>query len=117
MVKTESSARSKHASLVMSGVSHSFGTRTVLSDLDIEVQPGEFVVLVGPSGCGKTTLLNLLSGHIAPSAGKVSRVGVVRTVYQSDGLFPWLTVSENILMGLRKVRPDAEKGRQLDELL
>ncbi len=101
----------------MAGVSHAYGARAVLSGLNIDVYPGEFVVLVGPSGCGKTTLLNLLSGQITPTAGKVESNGVIRTVYQSDGLFPWLTVAENILMGLRNVKPDEEKSRQLDDLL
>ncbi|HEX5322861.1 MAG TPA: ABC transporter ATP-binding protein [Capsulimonadaceae bacterium] len=117
MVKTETKAGRRRASLSMAGVSHSYGDRTVLSGLDIEVHPGEFVVLVGPSGCGKTTLLNLLSAHIAPTAGKVVREGVIRTIYQHDGLFPWLTVAENILMGLRQVSSEIEKKRQLDELL
>ena len=43
----------------------------VLNDLNLDVNPGEIVVLVGPSGCGKTTILNLLSGHIEPVSGSI----------------------------------------------
>jgi ABC-type nitrate/sulfonate/bicarbonate transport system ATPase subunit len=73
--------------------------------------------VVGPSGCGKTTLLNLMSGFYEPVLGRVVRTGNTRTVYQRDGLFPWLTVTENILMGLREVKAEKERSRQLDELL
>src|SRR4051812_46847316 len=90
--------------LVLENVSHRYGSVSVLSDLNLVVNPGEIVMLVGPSGCGKTTILNLLSGHIEPASGSVKRNGVIRTVYQSDGLFPWLTVSENISMGLRDTK-------------
>ena len=81
----------------------SYGTVSVLHDLNLEVNPGEVVVLVGPSGCGKTTILNLLSVLSNRLSGSVVREGIIRTVYQHDGLFPWLTVSENISIGLRSV--------------
>jgi NitT/TauT family transport system ATP-binding protein len=90
--------------LILEHVYHSYGSVSVLHDLNLEVYPGEVVVLVGPSGCGKTTILNLLSGHFKPVAGTVIREGIIRTVYQQDGLYPWLTVSENILLGLRSVK-------------
>jgi len=73
--------------------------------------------LVGPSGCGKTTILNLLSGYITPVEGTIQRNGIIRTVYQQDGLFPWLTVSENILMGLRKTADDNQQKKELGELI
>jgi ABC-type nitrate/sulfonate/bicarbonate transport system ATPase subunit len=89
----------------------------VIENLNLAVEPGEFVVLVGPSGCGKTTLLSLLSGHITPARGEVSRSGVIRTVYQHDGLFPWLTVAENIEMGLRSIGDPAVRKRELGSML
>src|ERR1700682_2404797 len=89
--------------LILKQVSHSYGAVDVLQDLNLEVNQGEIVVLVGPSGCGKTTILNLLSGYIKPVSGSVIVNGITRTVYQQDGLFPWLTVSENISVGLRSV--------------
>ena len=103
--------------LVVEKVSHSYGTVSVLNDLNLSVVPGEVVVLVGPSGCGKTTILNLLSGHIKPISGSIQREGIIRTVYQHDGLFPWLTVSENISMGLRSVTDAGPREQELLELL
>ena len=111
--------KDKHATshLVLEKVSHSYGVVPVLTDLNIVVRPGEVVVLVGPSGCGKTTILNLLSGHIEPVAGSVKREGIIRTVYQQDGLFPWLTVSENIAVGLRSIEQKEARDAELQELI
>jgi NitT/TauT family transport system ATP-binding protein len=103
--------------LVVNQVSHSFGNVDVLHNLDLQVQPGEFVVLVGPSGCGKSTLLNILSEFIAPASGTVQRDGIIRTVYQDDGLFPWLTVKENIAMGLRDITDESDRKKDLEELV
>jgi NitT/TauT family transport system ATP-binding protein len=87
--------------LQLIGVAHSFGGVEVLKPLDLTVAPGEFVGIVGPSGSGKTTLLSILSGHLKPSAGEIMRSGRTRTVYQSDGLFPWKTVRGNIALGAK----------------
>lgn len=103
--------------LVANSVSHSYGNVHVLKDLNLEVKNGEVVVIVGPSGCGKTTLLNLFSGHINPTTGSIQREGLVRTVYQQDGLFPWLTVAENISMGLRSISDKGQLEKELHELL
>jgi ABC-type nitrate/sulfonate/bicarbonate transport system ATPase subunit len=103
--------------LNLEAISRSFGSTEVLKDFSLEVATGEFVAIVGPSGCGKTTLLNLLAGFDKPTSGRVASKGQMRMVYQQDGLFPWLTVAENIQMGLRQV-PDKEKReRELRELL
>ena len=99
------------------GVSHSFATMQVLDDIRLEVLRNEFLAVVGPSGCGKTTLLNLLSGSIAPTAGQVFRMGRTRMVYQQDGLLPWLTVRENICLGLRDIRDPAQQQRDVQEML
>jgi NitT/TauT family transport system ATP-binding protein len=103
--------------LVVEKASHHYGAVSVINNLTLTVNPGEVVVLVGPSGCGKTTILNLLSGHIEPVSGSIQREGIIRTVYQHDGLFPWLTVSENISMGLRSVTDAAQREQELRELL
>ena len=87
-----------------------------MEDISLAVRPGEFVAVVGPSGCGKSTLLNLISRHERPSAGTVETTGVIRQVYQQDSLFPWLTVADNIRMGLRSVAAPARES-QLRELL
>jgi NitT/TauT family transport system ATP-binding protein len=94
-----------------------FGIIAVFEDFSLEISRGEFVAVVGPSGCGKTTLLNLLSQFIRPSAGSVECAGRVRMVYQHDSLFPWQTAGENIALGLRHLKDQAERRRQLDEML
>ena len=103
--------------LIVEKVSHNYGSIGVLDDLNLKVYAGEVVVLVGPSGCGKTTLLNLLSGYSEPTSGSIRREGIIRTIYQQDGLFPWLTVSENIFIGLRSIQNTEERTKELNELL
>ena len=109
--------KDKHSDskLILEKVSHNYGPIAVLKELSLEVNQGEVVVLVGPSGCGKTTILNLLSGHIEPVSGTIQREGIIRTIYQDDGLFPWLTVSENISIGLRSI-PGAERRKELEQV-
>ncbi len=98
-------------------VGQTFGATEVLNDLSLEVRHGEFVALVGPSGCGKTTLLSLCSGWIQPTSGRVDRPARLRMVFQQDGLFPWLTVGENIHVGLRHLSDPAERRRRGRALL
>jgi multiple sugar transport system ATP-binding protein len=87
----------------------------VLRQLDLQIQDGEFLVLVGPSGCGKSTLLRLLAGLEQPSHGEiyvgnrpVSQLRPaqrdVAMVFQSYALYPHLTVADNIGFGLRRSR-------------
>lgn len=105
------------SALRLEGASFSYGVVEVLRELRLDVRAGEFVAIVGPSGCGKTTLLNLLSGNLEPQKGTVTRSGRTRTVYQQEGLFPWLTVAENIRLGLRGQGDKAEQTRQLADLI
>jgi ABC-type nitrate/sulfonate/bicarbonate transport system ATPase subunit len=103
--------------LILGNVSHNYGPLPVLHNLNLNVNPGEVVALVGPSGCGKSTILNLMSGYIRPVSGSVIREGVIRTVYQQDGLFPWLTVSENISLGLRSVKDASMRNKEMLDLI
>lgn len=103
--------------LRLQGVSYQFGALEVLKEMSLEIRRGEFVAVVGPSGCGKTTLLNLISGFYTPSSGLVLRSGTTRTVYQHNGLFPWLTAGENIELGLRDLKDPAARSQQVDSLL
>ena len=103
--------------LRFAAVTLAFGAVEVLSGIDFEVREGEFVALVGPSGCGKTTLLNLCSGWLSPDAGRVDRPARLRMVFQQDGLFPWLTVDENILLGLTQVTDRDDRRKRADALL
>ncbi len=90
--------------LALRGVSHARGALEVLRDLDLGVRRGELLVVVGPSGCGKTTLLSVLAGHLAPTRGHLERTVQSRMIYQDGGLLPWLTVRENIALGLHDER-------------
>jgi NitT/TauT family transport system ATP-binding protein len=86
------------------------GNRLVLDNVNLTIEPGEFVCLIGPSGCGKTTILNLFAGFAKPSAGKVivggaavARPGPDRpVVFQNQTLFPWLRVLDNVVLGSKK---------------
>jgi NitT/TauT family transport system ATP-binding protein len=95
----------------------SFGSVEVFRQLSLEISRGEFVAVVGPSGCGKTTLLNLFSGFLEPTSGRVICSGRVRMVYQHDSLFPWQSAGQNIALGLRDLSDEAERQRQLQEML
>jgi NitT/TauT family transport system ATP-binding protein len=87
-----------------SGAAH-----TAVRDLDLTVQPGEFVAVVGPTGCGKSTTLTLVSGLEEPTEGEVLLSGEpvrgiderVGFVFQQDATFPWRTVLSNVMAGPR----------------
>jgi ABC-type nitrate/sulfonate/bicarbonate transport system ATPase subunit len=90
------------------GVNMHFGAVDVLRDINLDVADGEFVCILGPSGCGKSTLLNIAGGFLQPASGEVTIDDeVVRGpdrrrifVFQERGVFPWLTVEQNIGFGL-----------------
>lgn len=96
----------KNSLLSLNGVTLDFNRTRVFSNFDFAVEKGEFVAIVGPSGCGKTTLLNLFSNSVKPVEGEVVCRGSLRMVYQQSSLFPWLTVEENIALGLKKKHCD-----------
>ena len=121
--------KKKSVSVTLDGVSKIFKNTRGKSDViavhnaDFVVQAGELVTLLGPSGCGKTTTLRMIAGFELPSSGKI-RIGSedvtmlppnardTATVFQSYGLFPHLTVGENVAYGLklRKIgKEDIEK--------
>jgi NitT/TauT family transport system ATP-binding protein len=108
----------------LTGVTKEFGKGGVvaLEDIDLEVQPGEFVSLIGPSGCGKSTLLRIVGDLIQPSGGKVVVNGkpapqarVDRDygiVFQDAVLFDWRTVAKNIGLPLEMVGWDRKRRTQ-----
>jgi ABC-type nitrate/sulfonate/bicarbonate transport system ATPase subunit len=98
-------------------VGHAYGPQPVLENISLDIHQGEIIALVGPSGCGKSTLLHILSGHLQPATGSVSERKTTRMVYQQNGLFPWLTIAENVALGLREVGDRALGGSRLQELL
>jgi multiple sugar transport system ATP-binding protein len=100
------------ASIELQRISKSFGQTTVLKDIDLRIEEGEFLVLVGPSGCGKSTLLRVLAGLEDVDSGDIligdTRVNDlppakrgIAMVFQSYALYPHMTVRENMAFGLR----------------
>jgi NitT/TauT family transport system ATP-binding protein len=108
----------------LQGISLSYkangGTQLLaLENIHLKVNPGEFVCVVGPSGCGKSTLLHLIAGLQQPTSGNVliddkavDGSGTDRIlIFQELGLFPWLTVGENVEFGM-KVKGISKAERQ-----
>lgn len=97
-----------------------------LKDINLQVQPGEFLCIVGPSGCGKSTLLHLIAGLHQQSSGDVlvdnkpvQGPGTDRIlIFQELGLFPWLTVAQNVDFGMRmKGIPKPQRESQVRDYL
>ena len=102
-------------------VKKSYGTTDILKGINIEIEAGEFLILVGPSGCGKSTLLSLIAGLDSITSGEIHIGGKlvnnlspkdrdIAMVFQSYALYPTMSVRQNIAFGLemRKV-PKAER--------
>ena len=107
----------------ISNVSKFWGDVKAVENLNINVDEGEFVVLLGPSGCGKSTTLRLIAGLESVSSGEISIAGKninnldpslrnISMVFQSYALFPHLNVEENIIFGL-KVRNVKSTDRKI----
>ena len=103
------------------------GNTVAVTDVDLEVEDGEFVVFVGPSGCGKSTLLRMIAGLETITSGSIAINGQVMNdvsprdrdiamVFQSYALYPQMTVRENIAFALelRKL-PRAEITQRVDD--
>lgn len=107
----------------VSNISHYFKSSKnglqVLDNLNFEVNENEFLAIVGPSGCGKTTLLNIMSGLLNPTYGKVLFEGKehnqiskkIGYISQSDSLMPWRTALKNVEIGmeLRGIKPSQRR--------
>ncbi|MBE5831968.1 MAG: ABC transporter ATP-binding protein [Butyrivibrio sp.] len=100
-------------------------TLTALSDINLDIKPGEFIAFVGASGCGKSTLLRIIAGLETPTIGSALADGVEINgssekrglVFQDHALFPWLTVWDNVLFGLRSTGKKKEKLDLANELI
>src|SRR5262245_14409606 len=116
------------AALALRNVCKSYAGTAVLKSITLEIEDGEFLILVGPSGCGKSTLLALVAGLDAIDAGEI-RIGDhlvndlppkdrdIAMVFQSYALYPSMTARENISFGMtiRKV-PKAERERTVERV-
>lgn len=89
--------------LTLQKVSLDLGPNTIVSDVDLQVAPGESLCLVGgPSGCGKTSLLRLASGVLEATSGQVSNhFTTTAAVFQESRLLPWRRLLDNIALGLK----------------
>lgn len=81
---------------------------------NLELHEGEFVSIVGPSGCGKSTLLSILSGLEKPSSGSflLKENCTIGYMLQTDALFPWLTIFENAILGLKINKKDSLENKK-----
>ena len=113
----------------LEGVKKSFGNKTIIHGLDLDIFEGEFLTLLGPSGCGKTTVLRLISGLETATSGKITLDGLdvtdvpaakrpVNTIFQNFALFPHLTVWDNVAFGLKmKKTPKPEISKRIKSAL
>ena len=85
------------------------GPLNVVEDVSYDINDGDFIAVIGPSGCGKTTMMSMLAGFQQPTTGKVLFDGTPvhgpgperGVIFQEYGVFPWLTVKQNIAFGLK----------------
>jgi NitT/TauT family transport system ATP-binding protein len=116
--------------VTLSGLTKTFakGNVTALQEIDLAIEPGEFVSLIGPSGCGKSTLLRVIGDLTPPSAGSVEVNGKTAPrarldhdygmVFQDSVLFDWRTVSKNVALPLELLGYDrAKRKERVDEML
>ncbi len=115
------------ASVTLENLKKSFGATEVIHGVDIDIQDGEFIVIVGPSGCGKSTLLRMVAGLEGVTEGEV-RIGGKRVnekepmdrdiamVFQNYALYPHMSVFENMAYGLKIAgTPKPEIAERVDE--
>ena len=120
------------AKVTVRGVRKAFGPVEVIHGVDVEIEDGEFVVLVGPSGCGKSTLLRMIAGleNVSDGIIAIGRTIVnnlppakrdIAMVFQSYALYPHMTVAENMAFSLKLRRIDsatiAERQKAAAEIL
>ncbi|HLO59804.1 MAG TPA: ABC transporter ATP-binding protein [Bacteroidales bacterium] len=121
--------RTNNSIITVEHLTHAFGDKKVLDDINLNIRKGEFITILGPSGCGKTTLMRLIGGFLKATEGRITIAGEdmtftppylrpVNTVFQRYALFPHLNVYNNIAFGLKlKKLPEAEIRKKVDHVL
>ena len=124
---SESTPVSSAAAVVVSGINKIFNQGKpnqvdALVDIDLVVQPGEFISLIGPSGCGKSTLLRLMADLLEPTSGSITIHGKTAQqaradqdygmAFQQSGLFEWRSVERNIELPLELKGWDKARRRE-----
>lgn len=114
------------SNITLSNITKSYGSLTPIKDLSLEINDGEFVVLVGPSGCGKSTLLRMVAGLEDITGGELLIAGEpfndvapqrrnVAMVFQSYALFPHMSVRDNIAFG-PSVRREKDINQRIEDV-
>jgi NitT/TauT family transport system ATP-binding protein len=114
--------RDHRLALELDHVSFGYEGVTVLADVNLQVREGEFVSLLGPSGSGKSTILRLLAGLEKPQQGKIQHRGVPvvgpsidrGVVFQDYSLFPWMSLTENVVLAIGKAHPKLNSVQKLE---
>jgi sulfonate transport system ATP-binding protein len=105
------------------GVERRFGTKAVLTGINLAVAQGQFLAIIGKSGCGKSTLLRLLAGLDQPDGGRIELGATARgqtatrVMFQEPRLLPWARVVDNVAVGLTGIVGGAEARRRAHDLL
>jgi len=115
------------AHILADAIGHAYGRSAdyAIHGVSLEVQPGDAVALIGRSGCGKSTLLHILSGLLTPKEGSVYIDGthVVGPspewvmMFQTPSLYPWMTVEQNVALGLKFNRRTNEIATRVPKML
>ncbi|WNG48369.1 ABC transporter ATP-binding protein [Archangium minus] len=112
----------------LESVRKAYGSQVIIDDLDLQIEDGEFLVLLGPSGCGKSTLLNMIAGLEPVTSGRILIGGRevtglepderdIAMVFQSYALYPTMSVRKNISFGLKmRGTPKEEIERKVDDV-
>ncbi len=108
--------------LQLTSASKSFAGTTVLCDIDLSVEEGDFVSVIGYSGSGKSTLINLIAGLLKPDCGTAMMDGTPiqgpgperGIVFQNYSLLPWLNVTENVRLAIDQIFPGLSEKQRAD---
>ena len=101
-VRVQDAGQSGRLVFEATGVSHSFGERTLIRDLSVRIMRGDRIVIIGPNGCGKSTLIRLLVGELEPASGTILRGTQQQVAYfdqQRDQLDPNASIMDNVTGG------------------